>query len=223
MSLAGAAFRSAIEAAAMAPADGTLGSCFPAPLVTWLVAPADAGDELEDALAGTMRALERVGLMRGRQFVLLGGDPVPEYAAERARVLRRALGVPVLTHDPSRAGFVAGELPDGTCIELDDELREAEAIVSVSGGTPWARATAVVPGACVARTRVAFASTLANGGRPAAWGFLRAAERLAPIDLAVSWDANGVAWAASGAHALEILEREDLTRPDGFAPRASGA
>ncbi|MCE9627527.1 MAG: hypothetical protein K8R56_06400 [Candidatus Eisenbacteria bacterium] len=221
MSLAGHDFRAAVEAAAMSPADGTLGSRFVAPLVTWLVADAHAGPELEDALAGVMRALERVGVMRGRQFVLLGGtalvgsDRVQEMA--RARALRAALGVPVLVHDPTREGFVAGTLPNGTAIELDDELREAEAIVSVAGGLAWERATAVVPGACVAHTRAAFATTLAQQGRGAAWAFVRAAETLAPIDLAVGWDAGGRVWSASGTHALERLELEDRDELNRFA------
>ncbi len=223
MSLAGEAFRAQIEAAAMAPADGTLGSRFVAPLVTWLVADARAGEELGDALAGTMRALERVGVLRGRQFVLLGGAPFDDVAQTaargRARELRTRLGVPVLVHDLTREGFAAGTLPDGTPLELDDELREAEAIVSVAGGTPWACATNVVPGACVARTRAAFAEVLARGDRVAAWAFVRAAEQLAPIDLAVSWDETGAAWSASGVHALAELETADRAGLNRFAPR----
>ena len=206
----------------MSPADGTLGSRFVAPLVTWLVADAGAGEELGDALTGTMRALERVGVLRGRQFVLLGGDPVAGGAPDRARALRALLGVPVIVHHPERHGFVAGELPDGTPLELDDELREAEAIVSVGGGSPWARATVVVPGACVARTRVAFEATRAEAGRAAAWAFLQAAERLAPIDLAVAWDPNGRVWSASGSHALAAFELADAAEPSVLAPRPSG-
>lgn len=221
MSVGGDGFRAAVEAAAMSPADGTLGSRFVAPLVTWLVADAAAGPELEDALAGTMRALERVGVLRGRQFVLLG-SAAPEGGERsteksRARALRAALGVPVLLHDPTRDGFVAGTLADGTPIELDDELREAEAIVTVAGGSAWARATAVVPGACVARTRAAFAATLEQHGRAAAWRFVRAAETLAPIDLAMGWDAAGQVWAAGGAHALARLEQDDRDELNRFA------
>lgn len=203
----------------MAPADGTLGSRFIAPLVTWLVADACGGDRSLEAIEGTMRALERVGVSRGRQFVLLGGETIPEAAAATARVWRLHLGVPVLVHDPSRDGFIAGDLPDGTPLELDDELREAEAIVSVAGGSAWARASAIVPGACTARTREALARANARGGPAAAWAFVREAERLAPIDLAVSWDESGEPWVAGGRHALEHWERLALGS-GGFAPHA---
>ena len=202
MSLAGEAFRARVTDAVNAPRDGTLGSRFVAPLVTWLVADAAAGDELEDALAGTMRALERVGVLRGRQFVLLGGGtPTPE-ARARARALRTALGVPVLVHDPAREGFVAGTLADGTPIELDDELREAEAIVVVAGGPVRAVARTVVPGVAVASTRAAFDRAQA-AGEAAAWAFVREAEVQAPIDLLVWWDDAGEVCAASGRYALE--------------------
>ena len=202
MSLAGEDFRERVTAAVGAPIDGTLGSRFVAPLVTWLVADASAGDELADALAGTMRALERVGVLRGRQFVLLGGEAsVSAEARARARALRAILGVPVLVHDPAREGFVAGTLADGTAIELDDELREAEAIVVVAGGSPEAIAGAVVPGVSCAGTRAACARAVEQGA-VARWAFVRAAEAQAPIDLMVWWDASGAVSAASGREAL---------------------
>lgn len=208
MSLAGEAFRARVLDAVRTPLDGTLGSRFVAPLVTWLVADANAGDELADALAGTMTALERVGVLRGRQFVLLGGSEPPTDAKARARTLRAALGVPVLVHDPTREGFVAGTLADGTPIELDDELREAEAIVVVAGGESLAVAGAVVPGVACARTREAFARAQA-AGVPATWAFVRAAERQAPIDLIVRWEASGEVMAASGRHAFARWSGDD--------------
>lgn len=204
MTLAGEAFRTRVTDAVNAPLDGTLGSRFVAPLVTWLVADAAAGEELEDALAGTMRALERVGVLRGRQFVLLGGgEPTPE-AKARARALRGALGVPVLVHEPGREGFVAGTLADGTPIELDDELREAEAIVVVAGGSAASVARTVVPGVAVARTRAAFERAVADS-EASAWAFVRAAELQSPIDLLVWWDAAGEVRAAGGRYALEAF------------------
>ena len=208
MSLAGEGFRARVLEAVRNPLDGTLGSRFVAPLVTWLVADASAGDELVDALAGTMTALERVGVLRGRQYVLLGGEQVPADAKTRARALRGALGVPVLVHDPTREGFVAGTLADGTPIELDDELREAEAIVVVVGGEPRVIAGAVVPGVACARTREAFARAR-TGGDAAAFAFIRDAERQAPIDLLVWWDASGAVAAASGRYALAHLTGAD--------------
>lgn len=197
--------RDQVRAAVAAPFDGTLGSRFVAPLVTWLVADASAPESLGDVLAGTMAALERVGVLRGRQFVLLGGDPVAPGARARAKALRAELGVPVLVHDPEREGFVAGTLGDGTPVELDDELREAEAIVAVAIGGAWALAGAVVPGVACARTRAAFERARAAGD---GWGFVRAAEREAPLDLAVWCDERGGCRVASGAAMLALAADE---------------
>ena len=206
-------FRARVDAALRAPLDGSLGSRFVAPLVTWLVADASASAERDEALTATLAALERVGVLRGRQFVLLGGTTIPVDAKAQARALRATLGVPVLVHDPAREGFVAGTLEEGTPIELDDELREAEAIVVVAGGTPRTVATTLVPGVACARTREAFAS--ASGvGEAAVWSFLRRAEMLAPIDLLVSWDGSGHVFAASGRHALERLEQAAMASPE---------
>ncbi|HEY6193912.1 MAG TPA: hypothetical protein VI504_02630, partial [Candidatus Eisenbacteria bacterium] len=131
-----AAWRERVRAALADLDTAALASRFPAPLVTALVADAsEPGRGLELALAETIAALDRVGVPRGRQFVLLGGDPVAADAATRARSLRALLGVPVFVHAPERAGFVAGRIESGATIELDDELREAEAIVTVGG---WA-------------------------------------------------------------------------------------
>ena len=199
------ALRERVRSAVASPLDGTLGSRFVAPLVTWLVADASAPESLNDVLAGTLSALERVGVLRGRQFVLLGGDPVPEGARARARALRAALGVPVLVHDPEREGFVAGTLADGTAVELDDELREAEAIVAVGIGGPWTVAGAVVPGVACARTRFAFARARTEG---TAWAFVRSAEREAPLDLAVWCDERGECRAATGAVLLTLAAEQ---------------
>ncbi len=91
---------------------------------------------------------------------------------------------------------------DGTPIELDDELREAEAIVVVAGGPVRAVARTVVPGVAVASTRAAFDRAQASG-ETAAWTFVREAEVQAPIDLLVWWDDAGEVCAASGRYALE--------------------
>ncbi len=199
-------FRARLAAALAAPLDGPLAARFVAPLVTALVAYADEGPELADALAGVSEALERVGVPRGRQYVLLTGDADPLAGPERARTLRAALGMPVLVHDPARAGFFAGRLPGGEPLELDDELREAEAVVTLSslGGraeSAWRAATVVCPGACSAATRAAFAR--ARTGDPAAdWRLLQHCEREVPHDLVVWWEASGTVQAAGGRHAL---------------------
>src|ERR1051325_8858920 len=77
-----AAWRERVRAALADLDTAALASRFPAPLVTALVADAsEPGRGLELALAETIAALDRVGVPRGRQFVLLGGDPVAADAA----------------------------------------------------------------------------------------------------------------------------------------------
>ncbi|MEQ1834730.1 MAG: hypothetical protein ABL977_16920 [Candidatus Eisenbacteria bacterium] len=188
-------FRSRVAAALTAPLDGPLTARFVAPLVTALVARADEGPELADALAEVSAALARVGVPPGRQYVLLAGERAAERGPARARELRARLELPVLVHDPARTGFVAGRLPGGAALELDDELREAEAIVVLAalGRSPaaaWSAATVVCPDACSARTRVAFAAAR-SGDAAADWELSRHCERAARLDLLVWWDAAG--------------------------------
>lgn len=202
-----------IRAALASPADGGLATRFAAPLVTALVA--DAAEDprrLSLVLRETIGALDRIGVPRGRQFVLLGGDPVAADAGVRAQALRAELGVPVYVHAPERTGFVAGRLADGTPVELDDELREAEAIVtvgswSVDSGGPRGGAALLCPGVAVAATtRAAYAAARARGAA-AAWAFALAAETQAPVNLSVAWDDAGRVVAASGRTAFEAHAR----------------
>lgn len=207
------AFRAAVRAALAAPLDGPLTTRFVAPSVTALVVHCDAGDEVVAGVAETIAALERVGVPRGRQFVLLAGGAAPADAASRVKAWRDSLGVPVLVHDASRAGFVAGRLPDGTALELDDELREAESIVVLASiaaehGGPWHAASLLCPGACTKPTRLAVAAAT-SGDRDAAWSWVQAAEREAPIDLAVWWDGCDRVAAASGRVALAMWASGD--------------
>lgn len=207
-----AEFAERVRTALAAPEAGPLAARFTAPLMTALVA--DASEDrvrLGLALAELIRALDRIGVPRARQFVLLGGDPPAPGAHESARALREALGVPVLTSLPDRAGFVAGRLDDGTPIELDDELREAEAIVTVGGWNPDAAAprggaALLCPGVACAPTRAAYAAARARGGG-AAWAFALAAERAAPVDLSLAWDDSGQVLAASGRSAFAAHAR----------------
>jgi len=219
------AFARAVREALAAPLDGPLATRFGAPLVTALIADvADATDgadgadrageaPLAIALAELGEALERIGVPRGRQFVLLGhADGVERPGGEIASVLRRTLSVPVLLREPSGACFRAGRLADGTPIELDDELREAEAIVavgrcsalpgSISGG-PYL----LVPGLCSAATRRALAAARDGSGERAALAFSLAAHALAPVDLALVWDDAGQSIAGSGGAVFSALAR----------------
>jgi hypothetical protein len=202
-------FRDRVRGALAAPLDGPLAARFVAPLVTALVAHADEGGELTDALAETIAALERVGVPRGRQYVLLAGECPPAVASARAAGLRAELGVPVLVHDAARDGFTAGRLPGALALVLDDELREAEAIVTLAGiarerGGPWRAASLVCPGSCTAPARAAIARAVA-GDTGKAWAIAAAAEREAPIDLALWWDGDDAVRAAGGRAALAWL------------------
>jgi hypothetical protein len=204
-----ATFAARVSSALASPVGGPLATRFVAPLVTALVVEASEPERLLPALAETSRALAAVGVPRGRQFVLLGGpesgsggSPAPALA----RDLARALGIHVHIHTPTGPCFTVGRLDDGTPIELDDELREAEAIVvvgrcaSAAGamrGGPWL----IVPGVASAVTRRALAAARTGGGERAALAFSLAAEMLAPVDLAVLWDDAGVV-VAGAARAL---------------------
>ena len=205
-------FGQRVRNALAAPEDGALATCFTAPLVTALVADASEDpSRLALALSELIRALDRIGVPRTRQFVLLGGDPPMGGAASRASSLRGMLGVPVLVSEPGRVGFVAGRLADGTPVELDDELREAEAIVTVGGWSPDAAAprggaALLCPGVASAATRAAYAAARARGGG-AAWAFALAAEREAPVDLSLAWDDSGRVVAASGRSAFAAHAR----------------
>lgn len=203
-------FRARVRAALARPEDGALATRFFAPLVTALVVHADEDDAIVGAVLETLDALARIGMPRGRAYVLLAGEGAPALAALRMPQLRAALGVPVLVHDPSRDGFAAGRLPDGSALVLDDELREAEAIVTLSSigngaRAGWRAAALLCPGACTDATRMTFASAHTRDGESGAWRLVRAAEREAPIDLAVWWDAAGSVTAASGRWALAAL------------------
>ena len=195
-----AAFRLRVREALVAPEGSPLATLFTAPLVTALVvdfSEARADERVRLALHEVRDALERVGVPRGRQFVLVGGTVhvsapgVKEWLSG----LSQGLALTVFPHDPSRS-FTAGRTPAGEPIQLDDELREAEAIVCVGGfessavpvrGGPYL----LVPGVASAATIHAWAARRAEAGERGALALALAAEEHAPVDLAISWDAQG--------------------------------
>ena len=208
-----AAFGSSVRAALTGLQPVSLAAIFAAPLVTALIADARADAGTDQALAEVLAALVQVGLPRGRVFVLLGGDSAPPPASVRARTLALSLAVPVLVHDPAAASFTAGRLADGTAIALDDELREAEAIVSIG---PWEVSAGrgveggpflLCPGLASSATRDAFAAAGAARGNAGALAFAAAAERLVPVDLAVWWSRRDGILVASGRRAGEHAAR----------------
>jgi len=201
-------------------AQGALAARFAAPLVTALVADAaDAAHASDDtglvpALLEVSRALERVGVPRGRQFVLLGHGGAVSRAELRARAarLRGELALALFAHDPAGATFTVGQAGDGTPIELDDELREAEAILCI--GRSFAAAGRVhggpyllVPGVASQRTRDAIAAARTRGGEDAELEIALEAEKLAPVDLSVGWDDRGRVLAGRGCERFAALAR----------------
>jgi hypothetical protein len=210
------AFGRHVREALAAPGDSPLATLFTAPLITAVVVDlreACFDPRLAQALHVLRDALERVGVPRGRQFVLAGGtlqDLVPrpeEWLAE----LRRELALDVMLHDPARA-FAAGRTPDGDLIELDDELREAEAIVCMGRGFAATGCVhggpyLLVPGVASLATRHAFETRRAYGGERAALAFALAAEAQAPVDLALTWDAKGRVHAGRGRTQFAALAR----------------
>ena len=127
------AFRNSVRRALAAPLGGELRAMFAAPLITAIIADGQADERAETAVVELAEALVQAGLPRGRMFTLLtGGGPAGVTPRERARELHDTLGMPVLVHDPARSAHSrAGVLSAGTPLELDDELREAEAVVVV--------------------------------------------------------------------------------------------
>ena len=195
-----AAFSLRVREALVAPEGSSLATLFTAPLVTALVvdfAEARADERVRLALLEVSAALGRVGVPRGRQFVLMGGTVhasapgVKEWLAG----LGRQLALPVFAHDPTR-GFTAGRTPSREPIQLDDELREAEAILCIGRGFATAGRVhggpfLLVPGVASLATIQAWEARRAEAGEGGALALALAAEEHAPVDLAISWDARG--------------------------------
>jgi len=207
-------FERRVRDALAAPADGPLAEKLTASLVTAIVADAAEAERLEGALAAVADGLARVGVPRGRQFVLLGGADglEPGRTRERAAALGPRVGLRAFAHDPAGACFAAGRFADGAPIELDDELREAEAVVvvghgSAAGGVVRGGPYLLLPGLASAATRRAFAAARAAAGERAALALALAAEHAVPVDLAVTWDPSGRVTAAAGRSTFSALAR----------------
>jgi hypothetical protein len=191
------AFRHRVRAALAAPVGAPLAERFPAPLVTALIAGAEPGDlgRLTVALEEVSAALHAVGLPRGRLFVLLGSlRPGP--ARQTAASLRERLALPVMVHDGLGAHFTVGLIRGGVPIQLNDELREAEALVLVGparGGADGLEGGQglLCPGVVSAATRAAWEQDREEGGPEAAIAFTFEAVVEFPASLSVCWTANG--------------------------------
>lgn len=186
------AFRAEVRRSLAQPLGGALAQRFTSPRVTAIVADAHGGERDTVALAELLDALVRVGLPRGRVFVLLGGAASPNDALrERARQMRATLGVPVMVHDPAhRSGFVAGTLADFGPVELDDELREAEGVIVVgrcergADGQVYGGPAALLPALANAETLARFARA------PDSLALSRAAAAMVGVDFALLWSGD---------------------------------
>ena len=211
-------FRGAVRRALAAPLGATLAQRFPAPHVTVLVGDAELRSHDEVALAEVAEALTRVGLPRGRMMALLAGtQPLDAARRERAREVHDILGMPVVLHDPfGGASFSVGTTASGLTLQLDDELREAEAVVVVGEfandrargvhGGPFA----LLPGLASAETRGRWTNHLGANGDAIrdAWLLESAREVLAlvKVDLALVWDESDPPQVrAGGGDLLESL------------------
>jgi hypothetical protein len=212
------AFGLRVREALAAPEGSPLATLFTAPLVTALVVDGEevsSGDRPERALLETRDALERVGVPRGRQFVLVGSRAprLSPLDPQRVAQLRGRLSLPVLVHDPAGASFTAGRLESGEPIELDDELREAEAIAcvgewSTSAGGARGGPYLLVPGVASLATRRAWAARRALEGERGALALALAAEREAVVDLALCWSADGRVRAGRGRTQFDAVVTE---------------
>lgn len=142
------------------------------------------------AVLGTIAlALERHGIARGRQLLMIPNDSGRGGGDEAARALGARLGIVALARDPERRPhFTAGRTAGGVVVELDDELREAEAVVLAGPVAPASAATSLpamlASGLASRRT----AQGLAAG---TAADRAEALRMLAPC-VCVGWDAEGV-------------------------------
>jgi hypothetical protein len=186
----------ALAAALATPVGASLAQVLHAPFVTVLLADRDGGPDALAALAVARDALARAGIAPGRQMVLLASEgPALAEPKARAREWRAALGLPVVIHDPARAAWSPFGEVAGVPLLLDDELREAEAVVAVSALRPHARGVArggsalLVPGVAAPATRAAWLAPVADHIVTA--GFR--------VDFALCWDGDDPARAWAGA------------------------
>jgi hypothetical protein len=203
-------FRGAVKRALAAPVGASLAQRFFAPTMTVLVGDARLASHDEVALAEVADALHRVGLPRGRMLTLLAGTmPLDAHRRERARELHDVLGMPVVLHDPDApGGFTVGTTPSGFVVELDDELREAEAVVLVgefavdhafgAHGGPFA----LLPGLATPASRARLEQQAGVQGHALRRELAREVLGLVKVDLALVWNESDPPEVRSGGGEL---------------------
>jgi len=199
-----------LRAALQTPVGDRLEQVFHAPFVTVLLAERDGGEDAAAALEVARDALASRGVATGRQSVLLAATDSPD-AAHRAaaRALRAKLGLPVVLHDPARSPNMPAAIEEGLSFELDDELREAEAVFLVSALRPDAAfgqsggEELLVPGA--ASTVTAAQCAAVAGDAAGRQRIARLARSVCRIDYALLWSAADPrnAWAGEPPAVVE--------------------
>lgn len=191
-----------LRAALEAPVGARLEQVFHSPFVTVLLAERDGGEDSLEALEFARDALTRRGVAAGRQMVLLASMQPPQAAHRLAvRAMRERLGIPVVLHDPAHSPSMPATGESDLQLELDDELREAEAVMLVSALRPGAEfgegggEELLVPGSVSAATAARcrpLAASVAGRRRIA-----RIAQSACRIDYALLWWRGGSvrAWA----------------------------
>lgn len=202
--------RESLLVALGAPVGARLEQVFHAPFVTVLLAERDGGEAAATALELARNELARRGVSSGRQMVLLASaEPPSAVHREEARALRARLGIPVVLHDPDRSPSMLSSAEGGLRIELDDELREAEAVMVVSAIRHAERFGArggeelLVPGAASTATlaRCTPLAATAEGRAEVA----RAAAGACAIDYALLWtDDFSHAWAGEAPEVFRV-------------------
>ncbi|MBI5168891.1 MAG: hypothetical protein HZA61_05360 [Candidatus Eisenbacteria bacterium] len=217
------AFRAEVRRALSQSVGLSLAQAFAAPKVTVIVADAAVSERDVVALSELAEALVRVGTSRGRCMLLLShaGPAAPAPAVKsHAKQLRATLGMPVVVHDTTeKSDWIPGELDGVGACALDDELREAEAIVLVGrwsrrkDGAVHGGPALLLPGLADPATRARWSALADGGARDAA---TRAVTALVPVDYALIWDASDPprVRAGSGAELFAALEAEGWPLPE---------
>ena len=217
------AFRAEVRRALSQSVGLSLAQAFAAPKVTVLVADANVSERDVVALSELVESLVRVGTSRGRCMLLLShtgpGAPAPAVKTQ-AKQLRATLGMPVVVHDPAeKSDWIPGALDGmGECA-LDDELREAEAVVLVGrwsrrkDGVVHGGPALLLPGLADPATHARWAACADRDARDAA---TRAVTAIVPVDYALLWDASDPprVRAGSGAELFAALEAEGWPIPE---------
>jgi hypothetical protein len=189
-------FAAAVAAALERPAGGPLAGAIPAAAHTVIVVePGDARAAV--ALRVAIDALVRTGHPRGRLLVLAAvRDGAASWTTAHEAVRGAAAPVPVVLHHPDRSATFRAGRAAGIDVAVDDELREAEAVVTLGAvalspsGSRRPAEWLIVPGLAARATRDALRAAIApaRGARAHdASGVWSEAAALVHVDFEIAW------------------------------------